>query len=208
MHVWAEFTQWTYYLWDLDLLGLMLIGLFVGRIGAVWNRDIQVAVARKAAPWLLPIGLTGCALWVVMKQFGVNEESPAYQQLILDFLAWPVGMPVLGLGYVAAITLLIDRPAWHRFLVQFAPIGRMALTNYLFTAFVLALLSFQWGFGLYGQIFPALGLLIVIAALPLQMIASRWWLSRHAFGPAEWLWRAWTYGRLPRMRRSVTAGAV
>jgi len=200
VHVWLEFTEWRYYLGDLDLLGLMLIGLFIGRIGAVWNRDIQCAVARKALPWLLSIGFAGCAIWVAMKQLGVGDASPTYQQLTADFLAWPIGMPVLGLGYAAAIALLVDRPKWHRLLIRFAPVGRMALTNYLFTGFVLAALSFQWGCGLYGRIYPAVGLLIAFAALPLQMLASRWWLDRFAFGPAEWLWRAWTYGRLPRIR--------
>lgn len=199
VHVWESFTNWQYYLGDLDLLGLMLIGLFTGRIGAVWNRDIQVEVARKMLPWLLTIGFTGCATWVAMKQFGVGDDSSTYQQLIMGFLAWPIGMPVLGLGYAAAITLLVDRPKWRKRLVLFAPIGRMALTNYLFTGLVAAVLSYQWGFGLYGEIFPAAGLLIVMAALPLQMLASRWWLSRYAFGPFEWLWRSWTYGRWPRM---------
>jgi len=207
VHLWEAFTNWRYYLGDLDLLGLMLIGLFIGRIGAVWNRDTQVAVAGKAMPWLLGIGFAGCAAWVVMKQLGVGEDSPIYLRLISDFLAWPIGMPVLGLGYVAAITLLVDRPQWRRFLVQFAPIGRMALTNYVFTGFLLAALSFQWGLGLYGKIYPAMGLMMVIAALPLQMAVSRWWLHRFAFGPVEWLWRTWTYGRPPRPGISAAASA-
>ncbi len=199
VHVWVEFTHWTYYLWDLDLLGLMLIGLFTGRIGAVWNREIQVTLARKTLPWLLGVGFAGCAASVVMKQWVVGEESPALVRIVTDWLTWPIGMPVLGLGYVAAITLLVDRSGWHQALVRFAPIGRMALSNYLFTGFVLAALSFQWGLGLYGEIFPATGLMIVFVMLPFQMIFSRWWLSRYAYGPIEWLWRAWTYGKLPSM---------
>jgi uncharacterized protein len=200
VHVWEEFTQWHYYVGDTDLLGLMLIGLYVGRIGAVWNRDTQVRVARRALPWLLTVGFAGGVAWVVMKQLGVGQESPQYLQNIANFLAWPVGMPVLGLGYAAGIALLVGRPQWRRILVWFAPIGRMALTNYLFTGFIAAVLSFQWGFGLYGKIFPAEGLVIALAALPLQILLSRWWLARFAYGPFEWLWRGWTYGKLPGMR--------
>ena len=203
VHTWEEFTSWQYYLGDLDLLGLMLIGLFVGRIGAVWDRDIQVAVAARVAPWLVSIGFCGGAAWVGMKHFGVGEESSAGLQYFADFLAWPVGMPVLGLGYAALIALLVAHPKWKVRLRPFAPIGRMALTNYLFTAFVTAILSFQWGFGLYGQYYPSTGILIAIAVLPLQMLVSRWWLARFAYGPVEWLWRAWTYGRLPPMRLAV-----
>lgn len=200
VHVWEEITEWTYYLGDLDLLGLMLLGLFVGRIGAVWNRDIQLAFAKRVAPWLLGIGFAGCVAWELMKQFGVGDDSPANQQFIANFLAWPVGMPVLGLGYAAAITILVTNPKWHRILAPAAPVGRMALTNFLLTKLLAAFLSFQWGLGLYGEIFPAVGLLIVFATCPLLLYGSRWWLAHFAYGPFEWLWRAWTYGQLPRMR--------
>ena len=29
----------------------------------------------------------------------------------------------------------------------------------------------------------------------LQLVASRLWLSRALFGPAEWIWRTFTYRR-------------
>jgi uncharacterized protein len=153
-------------------------------------------------PWLLGIGFISCAMWIAMEDFGLGDESSIHHEVVRNLFAWPLGMPVVGLGYAAAITLLIGNEKWKRRLTLFAPIGRMALTNYLFTGFVLALITFQWGFGLYGQVFPVTGLLIVVLLLPVQMLASRWWLSRFAFGPFEWLWRGWTYGRFPPMTRS------
>lgn len=208
LHVWEELTRWQYYLGDLDILGLMLLGLYVGRRGAIRDRDIQLAVARKALPWLLGIGLFGCATWVAMENFGLGDESSIHYSFVSNLMAWPIGMPTLGLGYVAAITLIIGNEKWRRRLSAFAPIGRMALTNYLFTGFILALISFQWGLGLYGKVFPAAGLLIVVALLPVQMLASRWWLSKFNFGPFEWLWRSWTYGQLPPMRRDLELGSL
>jgi len=201
LHIWEEMTQWQYYAADLDLLGLMLLGLYVGRRGAVWNRDTQIAMARKALPWLLGIGFFGATAWVAMENFGFGDDSSTYYSPISEVLAWPFGMPILGLGYAAAITLIVGNDRWRGRLRAFAPIGRMALTNYLFTCFVLALISFQWGLGLWGRVFPAAGLLIVVALLPVQMLASRWWISRFSFGPFEWLWRGWTYGRFPPIRR-------
>ena len=66
-------------------------------------------------------------------------------------------MPTLGLGYAAAVTLLMDSEKWRRWLAAFAPMGRMALTNYLFIGFVEAFISLQWGLGLFGQVFPTAG---------------------------------------------------
>ena len=201
LHMWEEMTDWKYFIGDLSILGLMLLGLYVGRCGAVWDRDTQVALARKSLPWLLAVGFLGCAVWVAMENFGLGDESSALHEIANALIPWPIGMPILGLGYVAAITIIIDNEKWRRWLELFAPIGRMALTNYLFTALVSALIMFHWGLGLYGQIFPAAGLLIVVALLPAQMIASRWWLTRFGFGPFEWLWRSWTYGKLQSMKR-------
>jgi len=203
LHMWEEFTDWKYYIGDLDLLGLMLLGLYLGKSGAIRNRDIQVQLARRVMPWLLGIGFTSCAIWIAMENFGLGDESSMHHEVVRNLFAWPFGMPVLGLGYAAAITLMFGNEKWKRRLTRFAPIGRMALTNYLFTGFVLALISYQWGFGLYGQVFPVTGLLIVVLLLPVQMLASRWWLSRFAFGPFEWLWRGWTYGRFPTMSKRV-----
>ena len=203
LHLWEELTRWQYYLGDLDILGLMLLGLYIGRRGAIWDRDIQIAIARRALPWLLGIGIFGCATWVAMENFGFGDESSMYHSFVSALMAWPIGMPTLGLGYAAAVTVIIGNEKWRRRLAAFAPIGRMALSNYLFTGFVAALISFQWGLGLYGKLFPAAGLFIVVALLPIQMLASRWWLSRFIFGPFEWLWRSWTYGRLPPMRRQL-----
>ena len=36
--------------------------------------------------------------------------------------------------------------------------------------------------------------------IAVQLVVSPWWLARFRFGPAEWLWRSLTYGRLQPMR--------
>jgi uncharacterized protein len=46
---------------------------------------------------------------------------------------------------------------------------------------------------------------IVLLVYPLQVIASRWWISHFRFGPCEWLWRSMTYGKLPPMRTQKAA---
>ncbi len=75
------------------------------------------------------------------------------------------------------------------------------LTNYLFTGLVAAFISFSWGLGLYGKISVWQGLLLVLMIFPIQMLASQWWMARYNFGPVEWLWRSFTYGKLQPMDR-------
>jgi uncharacterized protein len=77
----------------------------------------------------------------------------------------------------------------------------MALSNYLFTGFVAAFISFSWGLGLYGEMSALVGMLLVLIIFPVQVVVSRWYMARFLFGPVEWLWRSFTYGALQPMRR-------
>jgi uncharacterized protein len=76
----------------------------------------------------------------------------------------------------------------------------MALTNYLMQSIIFTTLIYGYGFALYGQIGPLVGIGLTIIMYCLQVVLSSWWLKRFRFGPAEWLWRTLTYGRLQPMR--------
>ncbi|QDH70316.1 DUF418 domain-containing protein [Marilutibacter alkalisoli] len=106
----------------------------------------------------------------------------------------------LALFYLSAFVLLFQRPAWRRRLAWFAPIGRMALTHYLAQTVLAIALFYGVGLGI-GPRYGMAG--VCVAALtifPLQAAAGAWWLQRYRFGPAEWLWRSLTYGRMQPMR--------
>jgi uncharacterized protein len=81
----------------------------------------------------------------------------------------------------------------------------MALTNYLFQSLVFTTIFYSYGLGLYGKVGPALILALAVLIFTLQIPLSVWWLRRFRFGPAEWLWRTLTYGRLQPMRVSQPA---
>ncbi len=106
-------------------------------------------MARTALPWLLSIGVAGTVINVWLRHF-VDADSDLLT-LMGDLAFWPFGAPVLGLGYVAIITMVMEKEAWQRVMLPFAHIGRMVLTNYLFHGFVIAAFTCQWGLGLYGE---------------------------------------------------------
>jgi uncharacterized protein len=195
--------SWKQRLWDAPLLGLMLLGGYVCRRGALQDSTVRMEMARSALPWLLSIGVAGMVIFVWLRPWP-NADSDLLT-LIGNLAFWPVGAPVLGLGYVAIITLMMEKDAYQRVLLPFAPVGRLALTNYLFHAFVIAAFTNQWGFGLYGAMGPFWGLMAVFAIFPLMIIASSWWIGHFRLGPIEWLWRTITYLRVQPIR--IRSGA-
>jgi uncharacterized protein len=116
---------------------------------------------------------------------------------------------VLATGYVAALVVGFEGGRGRALLTPFAAVGRMALTNYLLQSLVIGFVLFGIGPGLAlaGRIGTTAVTGIVVAFFVLQVIASRWWLSQFAYGPAEWAWRALTYGTIPSIRQTATTGA-
>jgi uncharacterized protein len=114
------------------------------------------------------------------------------------------GPLALGIGYAAAFALLWLRPRWQRMLGLLAPVGRMALSNYLMQTIVCLGVFYGYGLG----VGPRLGLVGWLGMWAMlygtQIALSRWWLARFRFGPMEWLWRSLTYARPQPMRLDAT----
>lgn len=100
----------------------------------------------------------------------------------------------MSAGYASLLCLLWLGPWRDRLLRYFAPVGRMALTNYVGQSVICALIFYGIGLGLGGTMGPTLYLPIGFAVYLAQIAASRWWLDRFRFGPLEWIWRMATYG--------------
>jgi uncharacterized protein len=130
---------------------------------------------------LPPISIPGAA-WPVAFGFGLIQDQ------------W------LCLTYVGSIVLLLAfRPVWLSRLRAFARAGRMALTNYMFQAIALDVLSSGYGFNL--KLRPYTYVVAAVALFAMEATFSTLWLSRFRFGPLEWIWRTITYARLQPLRR-------
>ena len=117
-----------------------------------------------------------------------------------------VGVVAFSLFYASAIVLLLRRTAWERLLAPLAAVGRMPLTNYLLHTVIHVWLFFgSIGFGLYGRISPAATVGVSVVMYGFMVVLSQWWMGRFRFGPAEWIWRTLTYGRLQPMRASQSS---
>ena len=177
------------------VLGMFLIGLWVGRRAIYADLDRSAPLLRKVARWGLAIGLPVSLARAVLSMW------PGEARPIVEFAAeaaYVLGTPTLALGYAAVFALL-----WRKGVKSLgwaAPAGRMALTNYLMQTILQSLIFYGWGLGLIGT----LGLIFIYPVsaglFALQVAYSRWWLTRFRFGPVEWLWRSLTYGRAQQMQ--------
>lgn len=201
-----NFHAWTTYLAKeagvLVFLPTFLFGLWVWRRGVVQDLAAHTPALRRVCVLALPSGLALNVFHVVVNGLRV-EPVPQDALFLVTKLASYYGQFVLAAGYAAGVALLVQRDAWHRRLAFFAPVGRMALTNYLMQSVVCV--AFFTSTGLYGKVGPALGLVPTLVLYSAQVWFSNWWMARYRFGPMEYAWRTLTYGQLGPWRREPAA---
>ena len=121
-------------------------------------------------------------------------------------LAVVIGGPLLSMGYLAAITLLVESRPGAVAARALANLGRLALTNYLTQTILATTIFYYWGFGLFDQVSIAGAVGIALAIYTFQIAFSALWLRGFRIGPAEWIWRTLTYLRpQPLFRERTTS---
>ncbi|MEO5629909.1 MAG: DUF418 domain-containing protein [Thermomonas sp.] len=186
--LWAWLASGTPYSWGIRLeswripkvLGIMLVGLVAGRRLAAGTLLTDRRLLLRVLIGGLLVGVPASLAYAL--QPGQEQDS------------WPslIGTVPLALAYAAGFVL-----AWphaQRLLGIFTAPGRMALTNYLTHSLLGIFVFYGVGFGMIGRMPPFAFYAYAVGLFGLQIVFSRWWLSRHAQGPMEALWRRWTYG--------------
>lgn len=162
-------------------------------------------------PRTLAFFLLGAWIW----RTGVLREVGAHKGLLLWSAATGMGggaalalagaanaaTILLAIGFGAVVVALTAFSGARRVMGVFAPLGRMAFTNYIMQSLVFAWVFFGYGLGQFGQHEPAIAFVFGGGLFGLQCVASAWWLRRYRFGPLEWLWRTLMYGRRQPMAR-------
>lgn len=179
------------------VVGLFLVGAWFVQSGVIQHPERHVGLFRKMA-WIgLPIGTALAVTATFIATSHVPGQNDKQWQLAIGLQS--VGNLPMSLGYIAAIVLLLQKATWAKLLSWLAPAGRMALTNYLGQSVVASLFFYGYGLGYWG-VGRAWQVLFVLVVFGLQLLLSRWWLSRFRYGPMEWLWRWATYAHRPAMR--------
>lgn len=181
-------------------LAMFLVGLIAGRRQILSRPQENRALLR----WLVRLGvLVGLPGAVIYAYTGVQMgDSP------LAIIGLAIGLltaPLLTGAYVGAMVLFLDSAAgrWLRDLL--APAGRTALSNYLLQSLICALIFHGYGLGLVGRVSPLGTVSIALVIYAAQLVLSRWWMQRFAYGPLEWLLRFITIWRVPQWRKLASA---
>jgi len=181
---------WIYSLVDLrdgiETLGRFLFGYYILRRQILIRLDAYSLVIRKIWKGSFAAMLIYIGLWLL-----VNYNFFTSKVWIFPFLK--VGAFATTLFYATSVILLFQKGVANKLMEGFRSTGRMTLTNYLLQTIVYIIIFYNLGFGLLGE-WPLH--IIWIAALLLyllQIILSRWWLSKFLYGPVEWIWRQLTY---------------
>jgi len=186
--------------WYLSVLWKFMIGFVMGRRLLLQDVDRYLRFYRSFLPWGLFIGVSGSITNVVSSHFGVWIPGQS-SLLVLAWLPIDLSMFVLSLSYISAIVILYQNSKFKKILANLAPVGRMALTNYLSQSLLLILIFYGIGFGLLGKVGSSFCLLLSLLLFGIQIVFSKWWLGKYRFGPAEWAWRCLTYGKILPIKR-------
>jgi uncharacterized protein len=197
---WVEWKQQLpFELFAIYAAALFLLGMWVWRAGIVQRIEEYRPVFRRVCAWCLPIGLI-VNIYVAAVKAVIPPDKVSLWGWSAGVL-WLPGSHISAAGYASGLALIFMHVDKRRFLLPFAAVGRMALTNYLMQSLLCTLFFYHYTTGLYGRIGPAFGLLPTVILYGAQVWFSNRWLRRYRFGPMEWLWRGLTYGKFPSMSK-------
>ena len=194
-----QFETFVFLIWGLWRAGgLMLLGMALFKLGVL-------SAARS----------TRFYVTLVLVAVFIGVPAASLQWWLNQHTGWPVGTTffkhgqinywasiLISLGYAGAIMLACK--AGVAFVTRWlAPVGRMALSNYLGQTIICTLLFYGHGLGMFGKVDRGGQILVVLAVWALQIIVSSVWLRHFIYGPFEWAWRSLTYGRCQPFRRTA-----
>jgi uncharacterized protein len=168
--------------------GLFLLGMAITEYGipdTLEQRGRQLGVALAIA---VPLAAVGALLqW----RAGVGPTA--------SFRVLPVGL-IFAFLFTVGFLLLLRTSARRVLDAVFAPMGRMALTNYVLASFLVVAADATLDIGARTQF--ALVVYVGVAVGAVQAIISPLWLRHFRYGPLEWLWRRLTWWQPVGLRRA------
>ena len=135
----------------LAVFAMFLLGLSIGRSGALRDIPAHVAPIARVRAWGLAFGLAAMAAERVLAAtagyavFRPQRAGPGVQ--LAGDLLFAFGTTALALGYAAMLVLAAQTSRGRAALAPLAGVGRLALTVYLTQTLMFTTLFYGYGFG-------------------------------------------------------------
>lgn len=176
-------------------LSAFLFGYAAGRRRLLTDVAGNRQLLRRVQQVGYPVGLAG----------GVVFASGGGTANLTGLTASVLTAPLLAAAYAATLLQFFQTDRGRRIVALLAPAGRMSLSNYLGQSLLCVLVFTGVGFGLAGAVAPPVVILVAVAIYGVQLAVSAAWMAHFRYGPMEWLLRAWTERRWPRLRAADPA---
>ena len=186
------------------LVAMFLLGSYAYRRGFFQNLSSHRPFIRRVLVYGLVLGLVGNVAFAAFA--GAEAVLPPSPAGIVGVITYAFGVPALALAVIALVAMLWQRgqrepsSSARRLLAWLAPVGRMALTNYLLQTVICVFIFYGYGFGLFGRVGATKATLIALGIFLFQLMMSSLWLKYFSYGPMEWIWRQLTYRRRMNLR--------
>lgn len=184
--------------------GLMLLGMGLMKMGFF--------TAKLSARTYLIVAAIGYVIGLPLCVIGANallgHEFDLVKRFTQDTHFNYFGSVFLALAYSSTLILLHRAGYLKRILARLSAVGRMAFSNYLLQTLLCTTFFYGYAFGMFNRVERVYFPLIVLIVWAIQLVISPWWLGRFRFGPAEWLWRTFTYRSRQPMRISTSDAPV
>ncbi|MEG0246839.1 MAG: DUF418 domain-containing protein, partial [Pseudomonas sp.] len=158
-------------------LAMFLFGYAAGRQQWLASSQAWAPRTRRLLLMTAPLGLLGALVYALTAAYRPGGG--------LETFAFGLGQltaPLLTATYCLGMLALFNTATGARLCACLAPLGKMALSNYLMQSMVLGLLFTGYGAGWVNQVEPWLLLPMAAAIFILQMGLSAHWLRRHPYG--------------------------
>lgn len=172
------------------VLGMFLLGFYAGRKMIYANLQNYVSLFKKLRRWGFIIGIPSA---IASTYFDIFQKGLPNLMGLGHTFFYAFSVVPLCLAYTSVICLHWIKRKGNSKLKILAPVGRMALTNYLMQTIIAITLYYGVGFGFGGNIGPAVFIPIGLCVYGLQIIYSNIWFKYFNYGPFEWIWRQLTY---------------
>ncbi len=183
----------------LQLIGLFILGMIIGRKGIHKSEDKMIKYSKMALPYSIAIFLIFYAVVVLLPYLGVSGFALDRGTTLFKTYS-NLGMMMM---YISWLTLIYYNVKSTKWLDKMASVGRMSVTNYMLQGFIGVPLFYGFGLNWALETTYLQALIVGLVIYYVLMELSDWWIKRYYYGPIEWLWRSLTwFQKVPLKRNS------